>query len=166
MYIPGTTCFHSLLAHPCLYYDLLSPQYNVLYILLYCTFYSLFFHLYLCLSSCVVLHILHCPFVMNLVYELNLTHHQRSLAHHMYSCTTLTVALHLRLQFPSSIALTTHSWLHWSHTLYISLGLPLCHGRVLFSVQHSPKVSYLPSLSVFVLCSVSCIVLRFSLSEC
>ncbi len=34
------------------------------FILFYCTFYSLFsriFYLYLCLSSCVVLHILHCP---------------------------------------------------------------------------------------------------------
>ncbi len=46
---------------PCLYYYLLSPQYT------YCTFYSLFFliififYLYLYLSSCVVLHILHCP---------------------------------------------------------------------------------------------------------
>ncbi len=41
--------------------------------------------------------------VTNPVHELPLTHHLRSLAHHMDSCTT-TVALHLRLQFPSSIA--------------------------------------------------------------
>ncbi len=46
-------------------------------------------------------------YVTNLVYELPLTHHQRSLAHHMDSCTTLTVARHLRLQVPSSIALIT-----------------------------------------------------------
>ncbi len=85
----------------------------------------------------------------------------------MNSCTTLTVALHLRLQFPSSIALTTHSWLHWSHSLLkpwtSSLSLPsfverlassrcLPHTkpfRVLFCVQspvlfcvfHSPSVS-------------------------
>ncbi len=43
------------------------------------------------------------------VHDLTPTHHQRSPAHHMDSCTTLTVALHLRLQFPSPIALTTHS---------------------------------------------------------
>ncbi len=43
VYIPGTTCLHILLAHPCLYYYLLSPQYTVLHILFYCTFYSLFF---------------------------------------------------------------------------------------------------------------------------
>ncbi len=43
VYIPGTTCLHILLAHPCLYYYLLSPQYTVLHILFHCTFYSLFF---------------------------------------------------------------------------------------------------------------------------
>ncbi len=47
VYIPCTTCLHIPLAHPCLYYYLLSPQYT------YCTFYSLFFliifYLYLCL---------------------------------------------------------------------------------------------------------------------
>ncbi len=47
--------------------------------------------------------------VTNPVHRLPLTHHQRSLAHHMDSCTTLTVALHLRLQFPSPIALTMHA---------------------------------------------------------
>ncbi len=65
VYIPSTTCLHIPLAHPCLYYYLLSPQYIVLHILFYCIFYSLFFliifYLYLCLSSCVVLHIFHCP---------------------------------------------------------------------------------------------------------
>ncbi len=43
------------------------------------------------------------------VHGLPLSHHQRSLTHHMDSCTTLTVALHLRLQFPSPIALTIHA---------------------------------------------------------
>ncbi len=42
VYIPGTTCLHIPLAHPCLYYYVLSPQYTVLHILFYCTFYSLF----------------------------------------------------------------------------------------------------------------------------
>ncbi len=31
VYIPGTTCLHIPLAHPCLYYYLLSPQYTVLH---------------------------------------------------------------------------------------------------------------------------------------
>ncbi len=57
MYIPGTTCLHIPLAHPCLYYYLLSPQYTVLHILFYCTF----LNLYLCIFSCVVLRLLHCP---------------------------------------------------------------------------------------------------------
>ncbi len=101
------------------------------------------------------LHYCHDP-----VHDLTPTHHQRSPAHHMDSCTTLTVALHLRLQIPSPIALTTqlialnsllitlntHSWLHWSHG-YLSHGLPLCHCRVLF--EHPPDVSHIPSLSVF-----------------
>ncbi len=43
VYIP----LHIPLAHPCLYYYLLSPQYTVLHILFYCTFYSLFFLLFL-----------------------------------------------------------------------------------------------------------------------
>ncbi len=55
VYIPGTTCLHIPLAHPCLYYYLLSPQYTVLHILFHCTFFSLsfllicilFFYLYL-----------------------------------------------------------------------------------------------------------------------
>ncbi len=48
------------LAHPCLYYYLLSPQYTVLHILFYCTFNSLLFllififYLYLYIYSCVV----------------------------------------------------------------------------------------------------------------
>ncbi len=82
-------------------------------------------------------------YVMNLVYELPLTHHQRSLAHHMDSCTTLTVALHLRLQFPSSIALTKHTADGTDHTLYyINHGLPLLLCQVLYSVYHSLSDSY------------------------
>ncbi len=66
MYIPGTTCLHILLAHPCSYYYLLSSQYTVLHIVFYCTVHSLFyllilFYLYLYILYCVVLHILHCP---------------------------------------------------------------------------------------------------------
>ncbi len=40
MFIPCTTCLHILLAHPCLYYYLLSLQYTVLHILLFFIFYS------------------------------------------------------------------------------------------------------------------------------
>ncbi len=87
--------------------------------------------------------------VTNPVYELPFTHHQRSLAHHIDSCTTLLLHFTIELQFPSSIALTTHSC-HQSHialitqliTHFISLGLPLCHCRVLYSVYHSPSDSY------------------------
>jgi len=51
--------------------------------------------------------------VTNPVHGLPLTHHQRSLAHHMDSCTTLTVALHLKTTIPiihctQLIALNTH----------------------------------------------------------
>ncbi len=37
------SCLHILLAHPCLYYYLLSLQYTVLHILFYCTFYRIFY---------------------------------------------------------------------------------------------------------------------------
>ncbi len=97
--------------------------------------------------------------VTNPVYELPLTPHQRSLAHHIDSCTTLTVALHLRLQFPSSIALTTHAADCTDHTLYINHGLPLPLCRVLFCIQHSPNVSYLPSLVVLCCVVLCCVVL-------
>ncbi len=85
VYIPGTTCLHIPLAHPCLYYYLLSPQYTVrynlfahssctslfillllspqytvLHILFYCTFYSIFFILPIFIYI-LVLRILHCP---------------------------------------------------------------------------------------------------------
>ncbi len=65
LYIPGTTRLHISLAHLCLYYYLLSPQYTVLNNLFDCTFYSLFLFIFLpifiYIFSCVVLHLLHCP---------------------------------------------------------------------------------------------------------
>ncbi len=39
-------------------------------------------------------------YVTNPGHELLFTHHQRSLTHHMDSCTTLNVERHLRLHFP------------------------------------------------------------------
>ncbi len=64
----GTTCLHIPLAHSCLYYYLLSPQYTGLHILFYCTFllfivssYFIFYlYLYIRIFSCVVT-FLHCP---------------------------------------------------------------------------------------------------------
>ncbi len=63
MYIPGTTCLHILLAHPCLYYYLLSPQYTVLHILLLIFSYYLYFILtYIYIYSLVLCFtFLHCP---------------------------------------------------------------------------------------------------------
>ncbi len=81
VYIPGTTmfahsscCLHIPLAHPCLYYYVLSPQYTVLHILFHCTFYPLFFFLIFILFLPIFLYIvlcyvsffffsLHCPLV-------------------------------------------------------------------------------------------------------
>ncbi len=66
LYIPCTACLHIPLAHTCLYYYLLSPQYAILHILFYFTPYSslfvpivfliLFLYLYLFIFSCAVLH--------------------------------------------------------------------------------------------------------------
>ncbi len=47
MFARSSCCLHILLAHPCLYYYLLSPQYTVLHILFHCTFYPLFFSYYI-----------------------------------------------------------------------------------------------------------------------
>ncbi len=43
MFAHSSCCLHIPLAHPCLYYYLLSPQYTVLHILFHCTFYPLLF---------------------------------------------------------------------------------------------------------------------------
>ncbi len=47
VYIPGTTCLHILLAHPCLYYYLLSPQYTVLHIYFIAHFTPYFFLIFI-----------------------------------------------------------------------------------------------------------------------
>ncbi len=56
--------------------------------------------------------------------------HQRSPFHHIDSHTT--IALHIGLHFPSSIALITPTAVT-NQTHFISHGLPLSHGRVLFA---------------------------------
>ncbi len=69
---PVQPCLHIPLAHPCLYYYLLSPQYTVLHILFHCTFYPLFFSYFyfiltyiyiysLVLGFILILIFLHCP---------------------------------------------------------------------------------------------------------
>ncbi len=40
-------CLHTLLAHSCLYYYLLSLQYTVLHMLFYCTFYFIFYNFFI-----------------------------------------------------------------------------------------------------------------------
>ncbi len=56
VYIPATTCLHIPLAHPCLYYYLLSPQYTVLHILFHYTLHSFFLLIwtYIYIYSCYV----------------------------------------------------------------------------------------------------------------
>ncbi len=69
------------------------------------------------------------------------THHQKSPAHHIVSCTTLLLHITHGLHFPSTIALITHlsPITHCTdytagsdHTLYKSLGLLISHCWVLF----------------------------------
>ncbi len=78
--------------------------------------------------------------VMNPVHGLSSTCHQRSLFHYIDSHTTQTVTCHSSLQFPSSIALITHSHL-LPITQFISSGLPRSDCRVLFCIYHSPSDS-------------------------
>ncbi len=72
----------------------------------------------------------------------SITRHQWSPAHHMDSCTTLLLHFPPGLQFPSSIALMTHtqckhwlqlihSWSYHTHTPYLSHELPHSDRRVL-----------------------------------
>ncbi len=79
--------------------------------------------------------------VTNPVHGLPLTRHQRSLAHHMDSCTTPTVALNLRLQFPSSIGLTIHTADCTDHTTY----KPWTLCRVLYCMYPSDSFSTEPT---------------------
>ncbi len=76
---PVQPCLHIPLAHPCLYYYLLSPQYTVLHILFHCTFYFIahftdlnssfllifvliFTYIYIySLVLCLIFIFLHCP---------------------------------------------------------------------------------------------------------
>ncbi len=84
------------------------------------------------------------------VYELLFIHHQRSLAHHIDSCITLTVAGHPWTTVPiihctddaHTTDCTDHTQLIPICTLSISHGLSLCDRRVLYSVYHSPSDSY------------------------
>ncbi len=66
-------------------------------------------------------------YVTNPGHDLPFTHHQRSLAHHIDSCTTLLLHFTIGLQFPSSIALTTHSC-HQSHIALITQLIVIRHA--------------------------------------
>ncbi len=87
--------------------------------------------------------------VTNPVRGLPSTCHQRSPSHHIDSHTTQTGSLHLALQFPSSTALTTHTADCTDHTQlipictpYLSHGLSLFHGRVLYAYIATLADSY------------------------
>ncbi len=78
-----------------------------------------------------------------------------TLAHHIDACTTLLLHVTHRLHFPSTIALITQlspithctDYTSESHqTLFISLGLPLSHRRVLFATANiSERFPCVPS---------------------
>ncbi len=104
--------------------------------------------------------------VTNPVYELLFIHHQRSLAHHIDSCTTLTVAGHPRTTVPiihctddaHTTDCTDHTQLIPICTLFISLGLSLCDRRVLYAHIATLADSYLtePFVVVIVLSCLVC----------
>ncbi len=98
-----------------------------------------------------------------------LSMHFRSFTTRGHSLTTLTLALHELLHTISKynshhpLALTSHSWLHWSrshlrtitqslspnHTRFISLGLPLALCRVLYAHIATLADSYLTEPSQY-----------------
>ncbi len=96
-------------------------------------------------------------FVTNPVHALPFIHHQRSLAHHIDSCTTELLHTISKYNSHHPLALTSHIWLHWSrshlrtitqslspnHTRFINLGLPLALGRVLYAHIATLADSYL-----------------------
>ncbi len=110
--------------------------------------------------------------VTNPVYELLFIHHQRSLAHHIDSCTTLTVAGHPRTTVPiihgtddaHTTDCTYHTQLIPICTLFISLGLSLCDRRVLYAHIATLADSYLtePFVVVIVLPCLDSIPARVS----
>ncbi len=95
--------------------------------------------------------------------------HFRSFTTRGHSLTTLTLALHKLLHTISKynshhpLALTSHSWLHWSHshlrtitqslspnhTRFINLGLPLALCRVLYAHIATLADSYLTEPSQY-----------------
>ncbi len=69
------------------------------------------------------------------------THHQRSPAHHMNSCTTLTAALHLRLQFPFSFCLVLLCCLVvWFLTFCLLPGSFLCLAFWILFADRRPRL--------------------------
>ncbi len=90
--------------------------------------------------------------VTNPSHALLFIHHQMSLAHHIDSCTTLTVAGHPRTTVPiihctddaHTTDCTDHTQLIPICTLFISLGLSLCDCQVLYCVYPSDSYSTEP----------------------
>ncbi len=98
-----------------------------------------------------------------------LSMHFRSFTTRGHSLTTLTLALHELLHTISKynshhpLALTSHSWLHWSrshlrtitqslspnHTRFINLGLPLAPAEVLYAHIATLADSYLTEPSQY-----------------
>ncbi len=81
--------------------------------------------------------------VTNPVHGLPLTHHQRSLAHHMDSCTTLQTTIpitddtrteHTAYCTEHTADCSEHTADCTDHTTYLNHGLPLPLCRVLFSI--------------------------------
>ncbi len=79
-------------------------------------------------------------YVTNPVHVLPFIHHQRSLTHHIDSCTTRTVAHHLKIQFPSSIGTDV--------TQLITL--------ITLTPENSHTITITQSLTLYKPCTSSC----------
>ncbi len=155
VYIPGTTmfahsscCLHIPLAHPCLYYYLLSPQYTVLHILFHCTFYPLFFFLFLFYSYlylyiyylvlCFIISFLHCPLSRPVLIYISLLIISCIIEYVMNKRTLNPWTL---IEFPSSDWTWTSCKLHGCKTSLFIQGFWLGYKSVLLG-------SYLVNTSV------------------
>ncbi len=123
-------------------------------------------------------------FVTNAVHDLTSTHHQRKLAHHIDSCTTLLLHVTNGLHFPSTIALITQLspitqctdyTAEFHQTRCISLGLPPSHRRVLSAFislivivtlrSHSMFSEVKSSLTLFIVCFICVLILAWFISS-
>ncbi len=169
VYIPSTTmfahsscCLHIPLAHPCLYYYLLSPQYTVLHILFYCTFYPLFFFLFYFILTYIYIYslvlciififiFLHCPLSGPVLIYISLLTISCIIE---YVTNKRTFNLSVSSSAPSwTLVLCPGLWSIWNPLL----GGGFCHSYRLVCLRWPPEVTvYVLStwLVVFVLCHV------------